>query len=506
MTKALVGVPLALAALLVVAAPQPEATAATPCAPCHCKDGTLDCTVLPAPRDAAWMRAYGAWNMTGLTAVVLDGVVASENLAVLPAMRGVTALSLRSNGLTSIASGAFVALPRLQVLDLAHNKLTADAVRADVLRGAWRADSYEPLALTTLDLSYNDLHSLPRRALEHAKALRVLRLDGNPLRVLDHNTQAALQSADSLQVLGLSGCALSTLAADASLALPPSLQTLDVSQNALRDVPRGLPSSLRRLVLDANPIRALPADNSLVPPFLHLDLLEELSLSYMPDLEEVQAAAFFGLPRLRALSLSHNKALRQVQPAAFSHLGPSWTLTEVSLRNNSLRSLPPGLLAWRGLSFLDLADNPWHCSCNFTTWAATALQGVNVNSRELIRCASPEALTGQALWNASSAACSPAMRDGIPPGQPSLFANALLFVMTASLVVLAVIVVRRLLPDHPHHPPRLHGRAGLARAGSSKDPLYVAAPAEEDAVDDRFLLPGRLAATLAVDARRAGDL
>lgn len=71
-----------------------------------------------------------------------------------------------------------------------------------MLRGAWRADSYEPLPLTTLDLSYNDLHSLPRRALEHTKALRVLRLDGNPLRVLDHNTQAALAGADSLQVGG----------------------------------------------------------------------------------------------------------------------------------------------------------------------------------------------------------------------------------------------------------------------------------------------------------------
>lgn len=130
-----------------------------------------------------------------------------------------------------------------------------------------------------------------------------------------------------LQVLGLAGCGLTAL--PALPALPPVLQTLDVSSNALTAAPRGLPASLRRLVLDANPIRTLPAADTLEPPFAHLDNLEELSLSYMPLLEDVRLAAFFGLPRLRALSLSHNKALRQVHPAAFSHLGPSWTLTEV---------------------------------------------------------------------------------------------------------------------------------------------------------------------------------
>ncbi|XP_034247712.1 biglycan-like, partial [Thrips palmi] len=485
MTKAQVGVLLALAALLAPAAPAAPPTPGgslredgAPCPPCHCKDDTLDCTGLPAPRDASWMQALTGWNETGLTKVLLDGVLPSATLAPLPAMPGVSTLSLRNNGLTDIASGAFLALSGLRALDLAHNKLTADAVRADVLRGAWQEDSYEPLSLTSLDLSHNDLHSLPRRALEHTKALRVLRLDGNPLRVLDHNTQAALAGAESLQVLGLSGCGLAALPADAALGLPRVLHTLDVSRNALTAVPRGLPSTLRRLVLDANPVRTLPAGDSLVPPFLHLDNLEELSLSYMPILEEVQVAAFFGLPRLRALSMAHNKALRQVHPAAFSHLGPSWTLTEVSLRNNSLRSLPPRLLAWAGLTFLDVADNPWHCSCNFTTWAAASLKGVNVNTRDRVRCSSPAELSGQPLWDASSTACSPELRDGIPPGQPSLFANALLFVMTASLVVLAVMVVRRLLPDRP---PRLYGRAALARSSSvSKDPLYEAAAVDED--------------------------
>lgn len=78
--------------------------------------------------------------------------------------------------------------------------VAAEAVRADVLRGPWRADSYEPLQLETLDLSYNELHSLPRKALEHLPRLLHLRLDGNPLRVLDHSTQDALAGAPGLQV------------------------------------------------------------------------------------------------------------------------------------------------------------------------------------------------------------------------------------------------------------------------------------------------------------------
>lgn len=75
MPQAQVGVLLALAAVLAVAA----AAAANPrrgtpggasraegtlCAPCHCKDDTLDCTVLPTPRDAAWMQAFAGWNTT----------------------------------------------------------------------------------------------------------------------------------------------------------------------------------------------------------------------------------------------------------------------------------------------------------------------------------------------------------------------------------------------------------------------------------------------------------
>lgn len=132
-----------------------------------------------------------------------------------------------------------------------------------------------------------------------------------------------------MQELNLSGCGLKTLPEGLDTALS-RLVALDVSHNELGAVPAGLPASLRRLHLDANPIGRLPSVDSLQPPFLGLDSLEELSLSYMPLLEDIAVGAFFGLPRLRALSCTDNPALRSVHSGAFSHLGPSWALTEVS--------------------------------------------------------------------------------------------------------------------------------------------------------------------------------
>ena len=130
-------------------------------------------------------------------------------------------------------------------------------------------------------------------------------------------------------MLSLSGCGLKVLPAGLGSVLSRQLVTLDLSHNELSAVPAMLPASLLRLHLDANPIRRLPPADTLEPPFLHLDSLEELSVSYMPVLEEVEAGAFFGLPRLRVLSCTDNPALRSLHSGAFSHLGPSWALTQV---------------------------------------------------------------------------------------------------------------------------------------------------------------------------------
>lgn len=62
-------------------------------------------------------------------------------------------------------------------------------------------EEYEPLrSMRKLKLSYNQLHSLHQDVFEHLPELEELRLDGNPLTVLDHVTVVAISSLALLKV------------------------------------------------------------------------------------------------------------------------------------------------------------------------------------------------------------------------------------------------------------------------------------------------------------------
>lgn len=108
-----------------------------------------------------------------------------------PALRS---LDASHNLLRALSAPELGALPRLQALTLRHNRIAE-------LR--WGPGG--PAALHTLDLSYNQLATLPPCAGPALPGLRSLALAGNPLQALQPGAFACLPA---LRLLNLSGTAL----------------------------------------------------------------------------------------------------------------------------------------------------------------------------------------------------------------------------------------------------------------------------------------------------------
>jgi hypothetical protein len=73
-------------------------------------------------------------------------------------------------------------------------------VQADVFRGPYSSQRYDPLGIIILDLGSNQIHTLSPYSFEHLPNLTELRLNNNPLKVLGPSTLMALGSPENLKV------------------------------------------------------------------------------------------------------------------------------------------------------------------------------------------------------------------------------------------------------------------------------------------------------------------
>ncbi|PSN31053.1 hypothetical protein C0J52_22953 [Blattella germanica] len=137
---------------------------------------------------------------------------------------------------------------------------------ADSFRGRYSPEHYEPLGIVVLNLGYNNIHSLGPHAFEHLPNLTALRLNNNPLTLLDDTTLLALESPISLQKLNLNDNPISELQEDSFRGLV-TLREINIS--AMPHLSRIGPST-----------------------FSHLKNLEVLHCSYNPHLADVDAEAF----------------------------------------------------------------------------------------------------------------------------------------------------------------------------------------------------------------------
>ncbi|XP_051843027.1 transforming growth factor beta activator LRRC32 [Antechinus flavipes] len=295
-------------------------------------------------------------------------------------------------------------------------------------------DSFPALShLLFLDLSYNEIESIPQGFLDPMTSLQFLNLSRNCLRTFEAEWERALPSLDTLDVshndlqgfaVGLHGLASLRqlfLQHNALTALPPltlanlpKIQRVDLQRNQVRPcgawralaepaasgclVFSGIPS-LQALNLAGNALHRLPEGAFLQTPLVTLDLSANPGLEVVPgalagleaSLEVLQLqgngldALHVDLPRftrLKQLNLSENQ---------LSWL-PAWTreasLEKLDLRNNSFSHLESRDMSGLegSLRRLYLAGNPLACCGN--GWLVAVIQrgSVDIANLEELKC------------------------------------------------------------------------------------------------------------------------
>ncbi|XP_051540678.1 transforming growth factor beta activator LRRC32-like [Myxocyprinus asiaticus] len=236
-------------------------------------------------------------------------------------------LDLSYNQLKSVPSSFFGSMESLETLNISNNCLESFSV-----------DSESPLnTLKTLDISFNNLHNLSfgERTLA---ALEVLHLQGNALSTLDGSIFSRL----------------------------PSIRSLHLQQNQL---------SICSSQLD-------PAIGC-----VFLSRIPTLSYLYLSDnnLFSIPQSAFQGSP-LHILDLSLNPGV-EVSPLFLS--GLETTLSHLSLRGNQLQTLPVDFTHFRNLKSLDLSVNRLS---GLSLWSRdSSVESLNLQNNSLVTL-SPDTL------------------------------------------------------------------------------------------------------------------
>uniref|UniRef100_A0A0K8T373 LRRCT domain-containing protein n=2 Tax=Lygus hesperus TaxID=30085 RepID=A0A0K8T373_LYGHE len=224
-------------------------------------------------------------------------------------------LKLRHNNLPKLQSFIFLGI------DIRH--LTIHNSSLAVVEES----SLSSMGLTQLDLSQNNLGSVPSPALKNLHHLLILNLNHNKISVVHSK---AFEGLDTLEILTLYENKI-TIIEDGAF--------------------KGLSKKLRRLNIGGNGLNAVPKAVG------HLDNLRKLEMQEN-SISHISEKDFEGLVKLDSLGLAHNH-LRNVPPKAFSHLKE---LNSLELDGNSITFIDPEAFVGLevSLQYLRLGDNNIH--------------------------------------------------------------------------------------------------------------------------------------------------
>ncbi|KAK8736700.1 hypothetical protein OTU49_004602 [Cherax quadricarinatus] len=201
--------------------------------------------------------------------------------------------------------------------------------------------------LETLDLSYNNLHTVPTAALEHLQNLSFLNLNYNMIKVLG---QAAFSGLRALERVSLYDNQMQHIEDTSFSGTGDKLFRLNLGKNHLETVPNlQALTNLQVLTLSDNHISSLK-----VGSFKGLKMLDMLMLENN-KIQTLEANVFSELSNLNSLNIKHNH-ISNISQYAFSGLEDN--LEWLELGHNRLDHIPShSLRTLNNLRQLDLDSN-----------------------------------------------------------------------------------------------------------------------------------------------------
>lgn len=260
-------------------------------------------------------------------------------------------------------------LAKLKVLNLANNMI-------DNLQNfsAWKF----PI-LDTLDLSENAFEDIGSLAFNNVRNITTLKLENNDIKSIQEST---FQYLTQLKFLNMSTALRKIHLGDKQFVNNQKLEVLDLTDNALIEVPFALrsTSSIRTLILNANSMTSLRQSD-----FINRSELTYLSIRECPKLTKIDEMAFSELYSLKTLIVAGNTNLQFISKDAFKS-EREHRLDLLDFSGNNLTTITDPL-EFSSLNFsqIRLNNNPWNCNCDLK-WLLT----FPVNRRSPMHCKTPD--------------------------------------------------------------------------------------------------------------------
>lgn len=261
-------------------------------------------------------------------------------------------------------------------------KLKSLILRDNELPSVGKLSSWRLTALETLDISQNPLLELGQYEFNNTRNLQNLHLQDLKLKSIHEMSFFPL---NQLRLLNMTGTKLDNHLGDKQFVGNQKLETVDLTDNGLIEVPFALrsTSSITKLILNSNSMTSLRQSD-----FINRTKLGDLEIRRCSRLSKIDDLTFGDLTSLKRLIVTDNPALVSISKDAFksdNQTAAKHELDIIDIRNNNLTTMS-NPLEFSSVTFKQvlLSGNPWHCDCSLEWFNEFTPQ-----ARPLAHCKTP---------------------------------------------------------------------------------------------------------------------